>query len=862
MAVFAGYSAVTRTVAPGTFAWKFGDVAMIWGERNLLLWNTPWPRSAHLELVEFPGDELRIGKDAAAPTVRVRAVEWVVADRGAHDGWRPLTVGDLAHIGVHQPSKIDNPYALVDDVYTTTEAAPWSQALADAVDRPSMSRTVRKLEIPADVTLSYRGAKTGGTVSLTRDQSGVYSGDVTGLKESVRFNVRGGDYTTTTRRITLLPPPALIEFRRTEYQPAYLYHPAPLVGPDAGSLRPDWDALAGLRQVFPDKPLSLTGDKSVFSVVAGTGVEITGRADKPLKTVTMTYRAAASAAAPGAETPAADSPAEPVTKSIPVDGDTFTVRFRDDDRITRTVEFDLTLIDHDDVTSTRSVLIQSVDDQPPQVEVAVDVLRRKGNAYLCTPMALVPFIRESVVRDDRGLRSVAFEYTVTPVEADVVVQLQTKAAAGVWAFPPLVPNLGTAMTPAVSAATVGKLSSGGKKAFGTTPVDRFVTEYERLPKSTLDTLGSRLTRPIDPDFPDVVRKIKLDDLYADAFDLERALPTLRVGQTDEIQPRYRIDLNVIAADSNVVSGPKTGRNVEAVRLEVISEQDLLAEITIDEETQIARMVSLITQLETAQTKLSQVAERMVSPAPPADIIVSSAVRALDAAQDVGKSRDQTSSVVTEYLRLRREAEVNRCNQSVVTKWDDNVIVPLEAILRDNFPAAESSLGAVQVELAAGRRPDEAAVKAARTDLEVLIEKLKEVRSKSGDVVNINKLRDDLRKIIEDQLFVAEALNRAKKVYVDELFNPAIVPLPPVTLAKGEAKKITQGIDWKVYVDGAIKVKVEAPAGSGLEVPGVIDVLDDRDDFDYTITAGQTAGDFDVTLTPTVGRPVTVRVTVK
>ena len=861
--VFTGYSATTRTIAPVTFAWKFGDVAMIWGERNLLLWNTPWPRSAHLELVDFPGDELRIGKDAAAPTVRVRAVEWVVADRATHDGWRPLKVGDLATLGVEAGSLPGD--RLVDDVYPTTEAAPWSQALADAVDRPSMSRTVRKLEVPPDVTLSYRGEKTGGTVSLTRDQSGVYSGDVTGLKESVRFNVRGGDYSTTTRKITLLPPPALTEFRRTEYQPAYLYHPAPLVGPDASRLRPDWDALADLRQVFPDKPLSLTGDKSVFSVVSGTGVEINGRADKPLKAVTMTYKVGKGTAKVDpdpADTVVADVPPQPKRVPVPVNGDAFTLRFLGDERISRTVEFDLTLVDNDDVTSTRSVLIQTVDDQPPQVEVAVDVLRRKGNAYLCTPMALVPFVRESVIRDDRGLSSVAFEYTVIPVEADVVVQLQTKSAAGVWAFSPIFPNLGEVITPVISATSVGRLSSGGKKQFGSTPVDRFVTEYERLPKSTLDTLEQRLAGKIDPDFPDVVRQIKLDDLYTDAFDLERALPDLRAGQTDEIQPRYRIELNVVAADTNVVSGPKTGRNVEAIRLLIVSEQDLLAEITTDEETQIARMDTLITQLEAARTKLTQVAERMVSPTPPADIIVSSAVRALDAAQDLGKSRDQTSSVLTEYLRLRREAEFNRCNQSVVSKWDDYIIVPLESVLETEFPAAEQSLGAVQSELAAGLRPDETLVENAKTDLDELLAKLKKIRQESGDVVNINKLREDLRKIIEDQLAVAAALKRSQQVLIGELFNPALLPVPPVTLALGEKKTITQGIDWKVYVDGSIKVKIELPKDSGLQAPSVIDVLDDRDDFEYAITAGQKTGDFDVKLIPTVGQPVIVKVTVK
>lgn len=846
---FAGYSAFTRTVSPGEFAWRFGDVVTIWGERNLLLWNTPWPRNAHLELIGFPGDELRIGKDAPAPTIKARAVEWVIADRGTREGWRPLTVGDLSDLGIYQVTKRDNPHDLVDSVYTTPASAEWADALAAAVARPSMSRTIRRLTVPTSVMLTYRGEKTGGTVSFTRDQSGVFSGDVTGLKESVRFIVRGDDFATASKLITLLPPPMLTSLSRTEYQPAYLYHPAPLVGADVSSLRPEWEKLVGLRQVFPDKALSLTGDRSVFSVSAGTGVEITGTSDKPLKSVKLKYKAGKPA----------DSPE---VVEVPVTDKSFTISFRDDRRITETVEFELTLYDHDDVESKRSVLIQSAEDQPPQVETAIDVLRRQGNVFLCTPMALVPFVRDSVVRDDYGLSKVEFEYTVTPVESPVVLGLQVQSAAGVWAFPPLLPNLGDAVVPFASATSVGRLSSGTKKEFGLSPAPAFVEEYERLPKYTPEALAIRLTEKIDTDRPDVVKQIKFDDLDTDGFDLERVLPDLRVTQPGEVQPRYRIELNIVATDTNYETGPKTGRNVEIVRLMVISEQDLLAEISKDEETQIARMDDLIKKLEEAQVKLNQVAERMLSPEPPADIIVSAAVRTLDTLQDIGKARDATTAVVTEYTRIRREAEVNRCNRSVLEKWDSVVLIPLPRILQNEFPAAEQTVSTVQSQLATGARPDDVTMQNARTALSTLIDALKKVREGTGDVVNINKLRDELRKIIEDQLLVSRTLKRSKEVLVDNLFNPQLLPVPPVTMAKGEKKTIKQGIDWKIFTDGSIQVKFEAPANSGLKLPPVLKVPDDSDDFTFEITAGQNVGEFPITLTPSVGSPVTIMVTVK
>src|SRR5947199_13406 len=79
---------------------ELADVA----ERDLLLRDTPWPRRAHLEVLDFPADGLRVGKDAPPPKVRVRAYEWVVADRSAKDGtqaigWRPLRWEEIASRG-------------------------------------------------------------------------------------------------------------------------------------------------------------------------------------------------------------------------------------------------------------------------------------------------------------------------------------------------------------------------------------------------------------------------------------------------------------------------------------------------------------------------------------------------------------------------------------------------------------------------------------------------------------------------------------------------------------------------------------------------------------------------------------------
>jgi hypothetical protein len=92
--------AVGAAVAPSDYFWRFNHTAGIWVERNILLMDSYWPRQAHLELVRFQEaphhkGEMRVGRDEQRPDLQVRAFRWVVADRRAPGGWRPLKWNDL-----------------------------------------------------------------------------------------------------------------------------------------------------------------------------------------------------------------------------------------------------------------------------------------------------------------------------------------------------------------------------------------------------------------------------------------------------------------------------------------------------------------------------------------------------------------------------------------------------------------------------------------------------------------------------------------------------------------------------------------------------------------------------------------------
>jgi hypothetical protein len=90
------YVSITGSFSLNRYAWRFAHVSGTFLERDVLLKNTPWPRRAHLELVGFPEEgPLRVGRDAAAPTVRVRYFQYLVPDASEHVGWRPARWSDL-----------------------------------------------------------------------------------------------------------------------------------------------------------------------------------------------------------------------------------------------------------------------------------------------------------------------------------------------------------------------------------------------------------------------------------------------------------------------------------------------------------------------------------------------------------------------------------------------------------------------------------------------------------------------------------------------------------------------------------------------------------------------------------------------
>src|SRR5262245_9128646 len=133
---------------PGTFVQEFSDVSAILVERDAFLMNTPWPRRAYLEVLNFPGDEMRIGRDVPSPKIRVAAYKWVVADSKAPVGWRPMTWADMEKATGERPPAL--PLQTLRDARFAVDYGPFLYGGAHPFTAPTLPADVS--DVPDDLS--------------------------------------------------------------------------------------------------------------------------------------------------------------------------------------------------------------------------------------------------------------------------------------------------------------------------------------------------------------------------------------------------------------------------------------------------------------------------------------------------------------------------------------------------------------------------------------------------------------------------------------------------------------------------------------------------------------------------------------
>jgi hypothetical protein len=192
----------------------------------------------------------------------------------------------------------------------------------------------------------------------------------------------------------------------------------------------------------------------------------------------------------------------------------------------------------------------------------------------------------------------------------------------------------------------------------------------------------------------------------DPFDLGRYLPKLKTTDPGrEGQLHYLLRLAVVATDNNIDTGtPYRDENgqsswgnstrTKSFHFLVVSENELLAQIALEEEVLYERLEKVLEKIKSGLTTLDEQIRKVSGKDNKTDLSLVS-IRVNDVrGKAVLDSASATREVTNDYNRILREMEVNRITASKVTKVREKVCFPLEDIVsptKGNFARAEDAV---------------------------------------------------------------------------------------------------------------------------------------------------------------------------
>jgi hypothetical protein len=821
--VGAGFCGVNALQGHGVSAAGFGqfhEVAGIWFERNILLQNVIWPRMAHLEMLDVPeSGEWKMGRGDKPPTIRVRALKYVIAgaptrqavnayrdwldsrkisgdDQEAlvsqfsqkpSEGWRALSWFDLTPelLGESVPTfalpdwKVRNLAAglTIDEIELNldktethktldADAAVGMRNVLERIDEravdPALSRILRRLEVPEEVVLIYKGNTTSSQTTMQKLADNEYTGQFGDLKETVTFTVQGLDYYTATRSVIVVDPPALDNLMREEERPAYLYYRL--------KRGDDPEILSGKKQRFEETKVSLQGGEvSRIDVPVGTNLVLTATASKDLQEKGVVIEAHKSHKS---SIPLTHTPVEML------DARTFRTSFQN---VRFEQNFVFRFTDTDGVTGQRQVVIIPSEDAPPKIrELAPDdIVRKVAGGYMVAVGARIPF--KGQVDDDHGLTDVRYAYTIA-VDTGKSDKRDDWPRLVAWAI------------------EVTKTVLPEKKA------EDLTVQYYVLPRFTkvlkdrpddnilhVDTIREELAKKQKEPYRSLLRTFRIQadewsnpelDPVACDLPLSRTNSNLKVSDPLKSQPHYKMELWLEAIDTDLDSEkdkngkPKPHLKVseEKFTFLLVSENALLAEIAKEEEKLYTELDSTYQRLRETEGKLRQANIDLTSASLKVADLGPISARADQISDTIDKSQNTTRTVYEAYARILKEMKTNQVDNKWIVNVEKNIVDPLKKVDR-TFDDTRDSLTAMRKVLdGKDLAPDpriEGSRKAADTakkQMDLLLVKIEAILASMRKLAGINDLIKILVVLDKDETEQYELIKKINDALEDDLFG--------------------------------------------------------------------------------------------
>jgi hypothetical protein len=194
-------------------------------------------------------------------------------------------------------------------------------------------------------------------------------------------------------------------------------------------------------------------------------------------------------------------------------------------------------------------------------------------------------------------------------------------------------------------------------------------------------LAEKLLQTPDP------QKLKLQNLHEhqlkeeEGFDLRQHLERVKARDpVKESQQLYFLRLSVGATDNNVETGPSPARTKAPFFFLIVSENDLLAQIAMEEEVLSERLEKVMQKLQNSKLSLSEQSSKLTT----GGDLELVRIRADDIRRNVLDSASVTREVHMDYTRILRELQVNRIGRGKIEDVRDRIVLPLEEIVNPNY----------------------------------------------------------------------------------------------------------------------------------------------------------------------------------